>query len=194
VGGHNPGVDSDRRRQERFLAVVADVYEPLQRYLARRATPDDAAEVLNDALTVLWRRVDEVPANAPLPYCYGVARRCLANHRRGSQRRLRLLDRLASQRIDDVADPGSTVEAMDPELAAAMQTLTPAEREIVHLWGWERLEPREIAVALDATPNAVSVALTRARRKLAARLDRQDPAGPGHNVDGRAGRPEDGRR
>jgi RNA polymerase sigma factor (sigma-70 family) len=178
-------VDSDRRA--RFLAVTADVYEPLQRYFARRASPEDAEELLNETLTVLWRRLDEVPPNAPLPYCYGVARRCLANQRRGTARRIRLFDRLAAQRIDDVPDAGAGIDATDPDLAAALRTLTPAEREIVRLWAWEGLEPRDIAVAVDATPNAVSVALTRARRKLAARLDRQDPARPGHNSGGRAG-------
>ena len=178
-------MDSDQRA--RFLAVTADVYEPLQRYLARRVSPDDAAELLNETLTVLWRRLDDVPAHAPLPYSYGVARRCLANHRRGTHRRVRLFDRLVAQRIDDVPDAGAGIDTTDPDLTAALRSLTPAEREIVHLWAWERLEPREIAAAVGATPNAVSVALTRARRKLAAELGRQDPAAFGHNTGGRAG-------
>jgi RNA polymerase sigma-70 factor (ECF subfamily) len=196
-GGHNPAVDTaavdaaavDSDRRARFGEVTREVYEPLQRYLARRAGADEADEVLNDALTVLWRRLDDVPATAPLPYCYGVARRCLANHRRGAQRRLRLLDRLAAQRVDAAPDPADGIDDDDPDLAAALASLTPAEREVVHLWGWERLEPREIAVVVGATPNAVSVALHRARRKLAAALGRQDPAAPGHNAGGRADEP-----
>jgi RNA polymerase sigma-70 factor (ECF subfamily) len=181
-------LDPDRRRA-RFAEVAAEVYEPLQRYLARRASADETDEVLNDALTVLWRRLDDVPPSAPLPYCYGVARRCLGNHRRGAQRRLRLLDRLATQRLDAAPDPADDIDATDPDLAAALATLTPAEREVVHLWGWERLEPREIAVVVGATPNAVSVALNRARRKLAAALDRQDAPSAGHNTGGRADEP-----
>ena len=88
-------------REARFLATVADVYEPLQRYLGRRASPDDAAEVLNDALLVVWRRLDDMPSDDPLPWSYGVAKRCLANHRRGDARRGRLRHRLARQvRVD----------------------------------------------------------------------------------------------
>jgi RNA polymerase sigma-70 factor (ECF subfamily) len=183
-------VSSDADRRERFLAVTAAVYEPLQRYLARRSSPDDAAELLNDTLTVVWRRLDDVPATAPLPWCYGVARRSLANHRRGQQRRLRLVDRLTTQRTEDAPAASAAIDdELDPELAAALQALTPAEREIVHLWAWEQLAPREIATVVDATPNAVSVALTRARNKIATELGRQDPAAPGHKAVGRADEP-----
>lgn len=164
----------------RFEAVAAVVYEPLQRYLARRARPDDAADALAETLLVVWRRLDDVPAE-PLPWCYGVARRTLANQRRGDARRLRLVERSASQPVADGAgDPQSMVEQHDPELERAIDALTGSEREIVHLWAWEHLEPREIAEVLELTPNAVSVALTRAKRKLADRLDRQDPGGAGH--------------
>jgi RNA polymerase sigma-70 factor (ECF subfamily) len=173
----------DASRRAHFEAVAADVYEPLQRFLHRRARPDDAADVLADTLLVVWRRLDEVPAN-PLPWCYGVARRCLANHRRSNDRRLRLVERAGSQPPESAdGDPQLAIEHSDPTLDAAIATLSAAEREIVHLWAWERLEPREIAEVLDSTPNAVSVALARAKRKLAERLEppsRQDRWGAGH--------------
>lgn len=162
----------DPARERRFESVAREVYEPLQRYLRRRATVDDAGDVLADSLLTVWRRLDDVPAGDPLPWCYGVARRCLANHRRGQGRRERLAERVITHRLpaDDGGDPQSRVDRTDPELADAIGTLTAAEQEIVRLWAWEQLEPREIAVVLDQTPNAVSVALTRARRKLAAHL------------------------
>lgn len=178
---------TDPTRRARFEAIADEVYEPLQRYLRRRATADDAADVLSDSLLTVWRRLDDVPGDAVLPWCYGVARRSLANHRRGAERHLRLAEHAIAHRLppdDDPArggDPQRIVERLDPALDAALLGLTDAEREIVHLWAWEQLEPREIAVALDTTPNAVSVALSRAKRKLAERLgDRQDRPGAGH--------------
>ncbi|MCU0260189.1 MAG: sigma-70 family RNA polymerase sigma factor [Ilumatobacteraceae bacterium] len=170
--------EADRRA--RFEAVAAEVYEPVQRYLARRATPDDAADVLADTLLVVWRRLDDVP-DEPLPWTYGVARRSLANLRRSAVRRLRLVERAASM-PDDTAtsDPQAAIDTSEPDLMAAIGELSESEREVVHLWAWERLEPREIAVVLDTTPNAVSVALSRAKRKLAERLDRQDRDDGGH--------------
>lgn len=187
----------DALRRARFEDVAAAVYEPVQRYLARRARPDDAADVLAETLLVVWRRLDDVPGD-PIPWCYGVARRALANQRRGEQRRLRLVERATAHERSGGShvsgDPQARVDALDPELTAAIDGLSENEREIVHLWAWERLEPREIADVLDLTPNAVSVALSRAKRKLAARLDRQDRDRVGHLDDGGvAGQEGDGR-
>jgi RNA polymerase sigma-70 factor (ECF subfamily) len=186
----------DAARRARFEAVAAAVYEPLQRYLARRAPPEDAADTLAETLLVVWRRLDDVPAE-PLPWCYGVARRSLANQRRGKARQLRLVERSAAHArtgAPAAVDPQESVEHLDPELDAAIAGLSATEREIVHLWAWERLEPREIADVLDLTPNAVSVALSRAKRKLIERLDRQDRGNAGHlRGDGVAGQEGDGR-
>ena len=160
--------DTDRRA--RFEAIAAEVYEPLQRYLHRRLPADDATDVLADTLLVVWRRVDAVPIE-PIPWCIGVARRCMANQRRGDQRRLRLVERAATLTSPPPsADPQVMIEESDPDLDAALRTLSESEAEIVRLWAWERLEPREIAEVLDSTPNAVSVALSRAKRKIADRL------------------------
>jgi RNA polymerase sigma-70 factor (ECF subfamily) len=175
-------VSGDPARRELFERVAADVYQPLQRYLRRRARADDAADALADTLLVVWRRLDEVPDD-PLPWCYGVARRCLANQRRSDTRRMRLVHRAAAQHNGDngrVIDPQHAIESADPALAAAIDLLTDAEAEIVRLWAWEQLEPREIALVLDMTSNAVSVALTRAKRKLAEHLTRQDRTDAGH--------------
>lgn len=180
----------DPARAHRFEAVAGTVYEPLQRYLRRRASAADAADVLSESLSIVWRRLDDVPTDDPLPWCYGVARRCLANHRRSDDRRARLHERVVTHRLPDHdGDPQSRIERLDPALDTALRQLTLAEQEIVRLWAWEQLEPREIAVVLDQTPNAVSVALSRARRKLAAQLTdtstpRQDPPPAGQERDG----------
>lgn len=182
-------MSNDSARTARFESVAAAVYEPLQRYLGRRAAPADAADVLSDTLATIWRRLESVPADDPLPWSYGVARRCLANHRRGDQRRQRLRGRLevvGAARSTDDSDPQRAVEHSDPELAAAIGRLSESERDIVRLWAWERLEPREIAEVLELTPNAVSVALTRAKRRLAddlgGRPGRQDRTGAGQET------------
>lgn len=155
----------------RFEALVAEVHQPLLRYLLRRTDRDRAADVLGDTLLVLWRRRDEVPDDAALPWAYGVARRCLANSRRGQRRHAALVARLT------VLDPPRPVAgpedgaAPDPDLHAALARLTRAEAEVVTLWAWEGLSPSEIATVLEVTPNAVSIRLHRARTRLRALLD-----------------------
>jgi RNA polymerase sigma-70 factor (ECF subfamily) len=171
-------MSSEGARRARFEAVAADIYDPLQRYLRRRAPGEEASDVLADVLLTVWRRLEDVPEDAVLPWSYGVARRTLANHRRAASRHLRLIERLETERQVFADDPADTVE--DADLAAAMAGLPEADQEVLRLWAWEQLEPREIAQTLGSTANAVSLRLSRARKKLSDALARQDPSGAGH--------------
>ena len=169
------GSDSERRRD--FEGTVASVYPSLRRYLLRRADPATADDVLGDVLLVMWRRADHIPADAPLPWCYSIARGCLANSRRGVARHLRLVRRLAA-----TAPAPPTSESDDPELEAALGALGADDREILRLWAWEGLAPREIAVVFGITPNAASIRLHRATSRLRSRYgSRQDPGAAGRS-------------
>lgn len=155
------------------------MFEPLQRYLRRRARPSDAEDVLADVMLTVWRRLDDAPAGRLLPWCYGIARKTLANQRRGQKRHLGLIERMETEpgarHVPDPADQGP-----DPELAEALSSLTEDDREVLRLWAWEQLEPREIAPVLDVSVNAATLRLSRARRRLAAALAGQDSSPAGH--------------
>jgi len=180
-------------REARFEALAGVVARPLLRYLSRRADTDAVDDILAETMLVLWRRLDDVPGlsdDAPidpdevLPWCYGVARGCLANAQRAHTRRLRLVDRLT--RSVPPAGPG---EAEHPELHAALGALPIADREVLLLWAWEGLAPREIAQVTGLTSNAVSIRLHRAKRKTAALLERKNDGQPGHETgNGRSNR------
>lgn len=175
-------MSTDIERRIRFEAVAREVYEPLQRYLRRRAPIDDAEEAFGDALLTIWRRIDDVPSEAVLPWCYGVAKRALANRRRAAGRRLRLADKLASEPPAPLAgDPSDRVEFDD--LRVALERLNESDREVLELWAWEELEPREIAAVLDTTANAVSLRLQRAKQNLSREMERQSAPSSGHNRD-----------
>jgi RNA polymerase sigma-70 factor (ECF subfamily) len=173
---------TDQHRRARFEALAAEVYEPLQRYVRRRTTAHAVDDVVADTLLVCWRRLDDVPDDTAVPWVFGVARKCLANVRRGTQRQEALGHRLAAQ----PAPAGVTTEP-DLDLQAAVAELPELDREIVLLWAWEGLEPREIAVVVGTTANAVSIRLFRVKQRLAARLatdvtpaGRKDATGTGH--------------
>lgn len=179
AAGHKE-TDVQTERQRRFEALAAEVFGPLQRYLLRRMTPEDAADAFSETLLVIWRRLEDVPSENPLPWCYGVARRVASNHRRGRRRHLQLVERLEREPA-----PAPQEESGDPELEAALARLTDSDREILRLWAWEGLEPREIATVLGLTVNAATLRLSRARRKLGEEMTRQDPRSSGQERVGR---------
>ncbi len=53
-----------RTKQSSFEQLVAEAYEPLQRYLRRRTDPGTADDVLGDVLLVMWRRAADIPQAA----------------------------------------------------------------------------------------------------------------------------------
>ena len=167
-------------RQARFEAVFDEVYEPLQRYLRRRCPAGDVDDVLNDVLATVWRRLDDVPTHAVLPWCYGVARRSLANQRRAGERRLRLVQRLAGRTEAPAAY--AWTGPVDAPLERALEALGELDREVVRLWAWEQLEPRESAEVLGTTAGSVSVRLHRVRERLRSELARKDPAPAGQEA------------
>lgn len=176
-------MDADRRRdhsrRERFERLAEEVYEPLQRYARRRADADSVDDIVSDTMLTLWRRLEDVPPNAVLPWTYGVARRTLANHRRAAGRHLTLVRRVQAEPrpAPPVDDP------LDPELHAALDSLPVGDREVLHLWAWEQLEPAEIAIALGLTANAAAIRLHRAKKKLGENLEiaRKNEASSGHS-------------
>lgn len=177
------GREDVRVREARFEVLVGVVGAPVHRYLVRRADADAVDDVLAETMLVLWRRIDEVPGlgdgtavdpDEVLPWCYGVARGCLANARRAEGRRLRLVERLAR-----TASELPTATTDHAELYEALKTLGELDREVVLLWAWEGLPPRGIAEATGLSANAVSIRLHRAKKRLAVLLGRKNVVGAG---------------
>ena len=100
-----------------------------------------------DVFVVAWRRLDEVPDD-PLPWLLGVARRVLANRRRGTAREHALMARMRSERL--TRPPSGIREA--PEGAAAvwqaLTALSERDREVLLLVAWEGLAPARAARVL----------------------------------------------
>jgi RNA polymerase sigma factor (sigma-70 family) len=169
AGGPGERMTDDQRR--RFDQVYAVHHAAILGYALRRTSnADDAADVIAETFLIAWRRIDDIPAGeSARPWLYGVARRVLANQRRGEQRRSALGDRLrselAAERFRREPPPG-----LD-EVAAAHRSLGDTDREILTLAAWEGLDARQIAVVLGCSSNAARIRLHRARRRLAAALD-----------------------
>jgi RNA polymerase sigma-70 factor, ECF subfamily len=165
------GVVTDEARRERFEAAYRELYAPICGYALRRVhDPEDAAEAIAETFATLWRRFDRCPEGDELrPWLFGVARRVIANQRRGERRRSALGERLAAN-----LDP-ATFEAILPDeatsdLVGALATLNESDRELLSLVAWEGLTRHELAVALGTSRAVARLRLHRARKRLRAAL------------------------
>ncbi len=119
-----------------------------------------------------WRRRDELPA-VPLPWLYGVARKVLANHRRGAGRREALADRAGAHTAPFAPDPAEAI-GVRADLVRALATLSENDRELVLLVAWEGLSVAEAAAILGCRDGTAAVRLHRARKRLQRALSEDD--------------------
>jgi RNA polymerase sigma-70 factor, ECF subfamily len=173
LAGHKVGVSSDE------VDSIARLYEAhadaVHAYALRRSDRETADEVTARVFLVAWRRRDSVPTE-PLSWLYGVARRVLAEERRGAARRSALRERISSS---DADQPSAPPDVPDRELAAALGRLSSRDREALLLRYWEELSPEQVAVALGCSRATVAVRLHRARVRLRRALadgERNDDA------------------
>lgn len=154
-------VEAISRLYERHAAAV-------HRYALSRSDRETADEVTAQVFLVAWRRRAALPGDT-LPWLYGVARRVLADQRRGTSRRHRLHERLRSQAFE----PPPRLELPDRDLADALARLSDVDREALLLRYWEELEPVQVARVLGCSRAAAAVRLHRARNRLRAQLEAQ---------------------
>jgi len=137
-------------------------------YACRRTSRADADDVVAEVFLVAWRRLEEVPGN-PRIWLLGVARRVLANQRRGHGRRLALTERLAQ--VSPTSHQAMIAERPQARIAQALEALSESDRELLLLLAWEGLSNAEAARVLGVRPQALRVRLHRARRRFARALD-----------------------
>jgi RNA polymerase sigma factor (sigma-70 family) len=163
-------------RRERFEAVYRELYAPICGYTLRRVRdPEDAAEVIAETFATLWRRFDRCPDGEQLrPWLFGVARRVIANQRRGDRRRTALAERLVAN-FDAAAFEAIAPRGDASALARAFEALSDADRELLSLVAWEGLSRNELATALGTTRAVVRLRLHRARGRLREALAHEAP-------------------
>jgi RNA polymerase sigma-70 factor (ECF subfamily) len=168
-------------REETFRRLYAAHFDAVLGFAIRRTDrPEDAADVASDTFLVAWRRIAHVPEGPDQrSWLYGVARRVLANQRRGDRRRTALGDRLRRELVAAMPDTSDDV-VQRADVTAAMRRLSARDQEVLELHLWEGLEPREIAEVLGLTTVVVRPRLSRARARL-RELIGNDPEPPGHS-------------
>lgn len=154
----------------RFEALFHANYPSVLAYALRRADRQVAEDVAAETFAVAWRRLAAVPSDE-LPWLYGVARKALANQRRGDRRRSALIAKL-SREAPLVAGPSDIADTIAEHagVVAALERLSERDREALRLVAWEGLDTARAARAAGCSSGAFAVRLHRARRRLVKEL------------------------
>lgn len=170
-----------RAAQKQHFERLATVFGPrVLAYLARRAEPPaDAADLYQEVLVTTWRRLQSVPTDdaGALAWMFAVARRCLANHRRGVLRQLSATTRLRTMTQTAVSDGEP-----DHDLNALLDELAADDRELLTLIYWDGFSTEEAARVLSVTPAAARKRLQRARHRLRSALGGDLPDATSHQM------------
>ena len=167
-------------RPDAFVEVVQRHEVAVHGFLARRARPDLADDLLGEVwLRAFAARSGYDPAHADaLPWLYGIARNVLREYWRAGLHE-------AKAPAPDVVDPWDEVNArLDSaawarSLAAAVRALPASEREVLLLVAWEQLTPAEAANVLGIPQGTARSRLHRARTALRLAL-REEATCPPH--------------
>ena len=162
-------MQAGQAREKRFRELFALHERSILGYALRRVSdPTEAAEIVSETLLVAWRRIDDVSDAADArPWLFGIARKVLANQRRGALRRRRLSERLARFATRVAIDlPAGGGSSGDDGVAAALGRLSEHDAELLRLTYWESLKPAELAVVFDVEPSTIRSQLTRARSRF----------------------------
>jgi RNA polymerase sigma factor (sigma-70 family) len=150
-----------------FAALFDAHHRALFRYFVRRlpvtggARTSDAEDLAAEVLATAWRRRDDVPDGAELPWLYRTCGFVLANHRR----KIRALPvAIVPDEPDDV-DP-ETLAVDDDAVRAVLAALSPRDRRILLLVAWDGLDGDALAEVLGVSRGGADAALSRARSRL----------------------------
>jgi RNA polymerase sigma-70 factor, ECF subfamily len=163
-------------REDRFYALYESTRPRIIAYVLRRTSSrEDAADVVAETFEIAWRRLDDVPAgNAGLLWLYVTARHLIANHGRRTRRRYETITRLA----EELRGVSLRTEGPDEEslaMRSSLASLSPDEREILMLAGWEGLSAAEIGRVLGCSPTAARIRLHRSRARLKSAMAEHAP-------------------
>lgn len=157
-------------REQRFEQLVDAHGDDIANYLRRRCFPlpvADVADLVEETLIIVWRRLDELSDDALFPWTMGVARNVLRNAKRSARRRLHYE---TSVRVQGAVAPAEEFVVANESVRSALASLGHREREILTLHFWDGLSIDEIGIALSISARAAAVALSRAQQHLRARM------------------------
>lgn len=139
---------------------------PVTAYLRRRLyplVPADLDDLVEEVLVIAWRRLDDIPSDAQIPWLIGVARNVLRNAVRKQRRQSILEARLRPSQPDA---PAEEYVIADESVRAALGAMSEDDRELLLLHFWDGRSARDLGTVMGLSTNAAAVRLSRAQDRF----------------------------
>ncbi len=161
--------DFQLSEQTAFDQLVRDQRSALLAHVRLVYPTADAEAVVNDSLSIAWRRFDDAPADSPTGWLRSIARYVVLNSTRGERRWRALNERVALLEVQPVVDPPDTDARLQLAMVvAALERLGSQDRELLLMLALEDLSMEDVAMIYDVTEAAAKVRISRARKRLRA--------------------------
>jgi len=147
-------------------AAVDATSKDLLNYLVRRVpSAEDAADLYGQTMLIAWEKITKFPREPERQrmWLFVIAANTLSNHRRSSQRRLVLADRL--REVVAATEMSPPVEGAYAVRDAVLR-LHEAQRELVMLIHWDGFNIVEAAEILGLNPSTARSRYAAARQTL----------------------------
>ncbi|NUW42933.1 RNA polymerase sigma factor [Nonomuraea rhodomycinica] len=162
---------------EEFAALVDAYRHRVYAYAVSRCGRRLAEEVVSETFVVVWRRRDDIPAKAPLPWLLGVAHNVTRELYR-DERRQAALDEALRGWADELGRDVAYEVAERVAALKALAALSDEDKEVLTLVSWHGLTSAEAATVVGSSRSAFYVRLHRARRRLEAAMNSVTAARP----------------
>ena len=151
-----------------FRRVFTAHFDAVTRYCLRRIAVEEVNDVVADVFAVAWKKIDRMPADSALPWLYGIARNELRNRYRAGRRFEDIKTRLRGQasQVDPGPEPQIVRRAELQQVMDVLETLAPADREILLLRTQEELDYSQLGALLGCSAEAARKRLNRAIARL----------------------------
>jgi RNA polymerase sigma-70 factor (ECF subfamily) len=176
--GYDLRADIMSRDRDRVIAAVTDNAADILAYLTRRVDPsEDAADLLSEVLTVLWKKAGALPTKDEdiRPWMFGIARKILQHHYRTQGRQHALADRLRSM-LTVTEHPGFTITDDHLDLRQALAQLSQIDRDIIGLVHWEGFTLADTSRIMGIKESTTRSRYHRAQATLRTHLTTQNEA------------------
>jgi len=173
---NGPGKIKTGDRVAEFVELYSRSYPRLQFFLmALLPSPNDAADVLQEASLVLWEKFDTYqPGTNFYAWACAIARLQAMKYRERMGRSAKLLDDAVLEKLSDEAmgrefDPSASLEA----LAYCLDRLTERNRSLIRRRYQPNASVGELAAEIGRSANSLSKLLGKIRRMLLECVERR---------------------